>query len=475
MRNPLATVSEAAKLGIFSFLIFGILLIAYLYETHLEEREAAIKDSWNFSWALSEQARGVFEAADEALIDMEEDLAESDFSCGKLCSSQPRAKQIHDLLHNANSHTKVLDLFNIHDVHGDLIYSSKEPLPVVNNSDRPYFQEIKSHPELVRVFSDPLISRTTKKPTIIFARRFLSKQGKFIGTMQANVGMEQFISVYKSLNLGPHSVISMRTVNGFHRMARYPTVTEEQEPATKTLNHPLKVYLDKKLTQGTLDVVSPTDGIKRTVSFHKIGNYPFYIEVGFAVKDYEAGWRIRAILLSLVWMMYGGIAFFFVRKVGFTYIDALTKLFNRRKFDEVLLLECERARRTQSPLTVIIADIDKFKSVNDIYGHQAGDQLLVAVAGILQQGVRKLDMVVRWGGEEFVILCPSTNLHGACALAEKIRIDIENHDFATVGVKTCSFGVAEFHPDERPEDVIKRADEALYRAKNGGRNRVCSG
>ena len=85
-------------------------------------------------------------------------------------------------------------------------------------------------------------------------------------------------------------------------------------------------------------------------------------------------------------------------------------------------------------------------------------------------------MVARWGGEEFVILCPSTNLAGACAVAEKIRADIESYDFpAAGGGKTCSFGVAEYRPDEAPEAVIKRADEALYRAKGSGRNQVCAG
>jgi len=158
-----------------------------------------------------------------------------------------------------------------------------------------------------------------------------------------------------------------------------------------------------------------------------------------------------------------------------TVTDTLTGLFNRRKLDEVFSQECERARRTQLPLTVIIADIDKFKSVNDIHGHQIGDQLLVEIAGILQQGVRKLDTVARWGGEEFMILCPATNLAGACMVAESIRTAIESYNFSVVGGKTCCFGVAEYRPDEAPESVVKRADEALYRAKNGGRNQVCAG
>lgn len=158
-----------------------------------------------------------------------------------------------------------------------------------------------------------------------------------------------------------------------------------------------------------------------------------------------------------------------------TVTDTLTGLFNRRKLDEVLSQECERALRNQSPMTVILADIDKFKSVNDIHGHQVGDQLLIAIAKLLLQGVRKVDTVARWGGEEFMILCPDTTLSGACTVAENIRRAIEHCEFPVAAGKTCSFGVAEYRPGESPQAVIKRADEALYRAKNGGRNQVCSG
>jgi diguanylate cyclase (GGDEF)-like protein len=154
--------------------------------------------------------------------------------------------------------------------------------------------------------------------------------------------------------------------------------------------------------------------------------------------------------------------------------DTLTGLFNRRKLDEVLSQECERASRTGAPLAVILADIDNFKSVNDLYGHQTGDQLLVAFATLLQQGVRKVDTVARWGGEEFMILCPDTDLAGACTVAESIRSAVARYGFATVGRKTCSFGVSEYRPGDSPQAIIKRADGALYAAKHGGRNQVCA-
>lgn len=154
--------------------------------------------------------------------------------------------------------------------------------------------------------------------------------------------------------------------------------------------------------------------------------------------------------------------------------DRLTGLFNRRKFDEMLACECERAVRTALPLSLMMADIDHFKSVNDTHGHQVGDDLLVAIADLLRQGVRRVDTVARWGGEEFMILCPATHLAAARGVAENIRRNIGATDFAVVGHKTCCFGVAEYRPNEPSEAFVKRADDALYRAKNEGRNQVCS-
>lgn len=152
--------------------------------------------------------------------------------------------------------------------------------------------------------------------------------------------------------------------------------------------------------------------------------------------------------------------------------DRLTGLFNRRRLDEVLAHECERARRSGLPLALILADVDHFKGVNDTFGHPVGDQLLIAIAGLLLRGVRKVDTVGRWGGEEFMILCPNTSLHAAGAVAENIRAAMAGHDFPIVGRKTCSFGIAEYRPGEAPEATLGRADQALYRAKSEGRNRV---
>ena len=152
--------------------------------------------------------------------------------------------------------------------------------------------------------------------------------------------------------------------------------------------------------------------------------------------------------------------------------DALTAAYNRRKLNELTLAELERVRRYGRPLSLFILDIDHFKRVNDTYGHEAGDQVLVTLAGLLRAGIRATDSLARWGGEEFVVLSPGVTADGEAHLAERLRAAAAAHDHASVGTVTASFGVAEHSPGETPDELFARADRALYRAKDGGRNRV---
>ncbi len=152
--------------------------------------------------------------------------------------------------------------------------------------------------------------------------------------------------------------------------------------------------------------------------------------------------------------------------------DKLTGLYNRIKLDETLDLAIERVNRYDEIFGIIIIDIDFFKSVNDTHGHQAGDTILVEFASLVQQYVRKTDLVGRWGGEEFMIICSETSLENILLFANKIRVAIDTFDFSIVKHKTASFGVSTYQKGETLEKMIDRADQALYIAKENGRNRV---
>ena len=152
--------------------------------------------------------------------------------------------------------------------------------------------------------------------------------------------------------------------------------------------------------------------------------------------------------------------------------DTLTQLYNRIHLDLILSKSIRNSKRYGLQLAVIMIDIDKFKSVNDTYGHQVGDSVLKELAAILKKYVRESDTVGRWGGEEFLIVAPNTDLNGAVALADKLRLKIQDYNFSTIGTKTASFGVTCFVEGDTEDSIVDRADKALYKAKEKGRNRV---
>lgn len=153
--------------------------------------------------------------------------------------------------------------------------------------------------------------------------------------------------------------------------------------------------------------------------------------------------------------------------------DALTGIANRRKFDQLLENEIKRATRYQLPLTLVLFDIDHFKRVNDTYGHLAGDRVLTEIARLVTEHIRVNDFLARWGGEEFALLATHSDETLTGYLCEKLCALIAVHSFPVVGNITCSFGVSGLRPEDLPGSLVTRADEALYRAKSLGRNRVC--
>ena len=152
--------------------------------------------------------------------------------------------------------------------------------------------------------------------------------------------------------------------------------------------------------------------------------------------------------------------------------DKLTGIYNRRKLEDILQDIYQKAERYNNEFSVILLDLDHFKKINDNYGHQVGDQVLKEVSSILLDSIRNVDYCGRWGGEEFLIILPETELGSAVTLAKRLRKEIEEHIFSKIDILTSSFGVASYSSKKKIKDIIKEADEALYAAKENGRNRV---
>ena len=157
-----------------------------------------------------------------------------------------------------------------------------------------------------------------------------------------------------------------------------------------------------------------------------------------------------------------------------SHTDVLTQLNNRLSTNERLRQEFLRMKRHGQPYAVLFIDIDRFKRINDTYGHETGDEVLRQLARVLQGAARVTDFVARYGGEEFLVLLPDTTQAGALTLGEKIRQAVATQTFPVVGEVTVSVGVSEARgADKNEEEAVHRADKALYRAKSEGRNRVC--
>ncbi|WP_294963098.1 diguanylate cyclase [Sulfurimonas sp.] len=155
------------------------------------------------------------------------------------------------------------------------------------------------------------------------------------------------------------------------------------------------------------------------------------------------------------------------------YYDSLTNIYNRTKLNDLFSKQIQKAKTYHNPFAFLMLDIDYFKAVNDNYGHLLGDEVLIDMTKIIKSNIRESDIFARWGGEEFVLILPSVDLKKAEEIANYLRIKIQEYDFAEIGKITCSFGLTLYKDEDCIDSIIKRADVALYDAKDAGRNKVC--
>lgn len=195
------------------------------------------------------------------------------------------------------------------------------------------------------------------------------------------------------------------------------------------------------------------------------------------VVDYGSLWKwMLALTIILSFLLYRNYLLKSYNKqleiISIT--DKLTQTYNRVKLDEILAHQEALFKRYQQLFSIIIIDIDFFKRVNDQFGHQAGDKVLVEFSDILKNNIRSTDILGRWGGEEFMLISPKTNSNDAMVLAEKLRKKIQEYSFSSIGALTASFGVSDRGNVKETTliEFVSQADQALYMAKDGGRNRV---
>lgn len=362
-----------------------------------------------------------------------------------------------------------------------------------NVADREYFRAVIDAPPGRRHIGIPVISRVSGQWRLPITVR-MRRPHHGLEVINASINLSVMGAAFEAERPKPDGSISFWREDGT-LLARAPLTEHLIGKVVMATYAPWKTMLADK--SGVVRVSrSPVDGTSRFIGFKRFDRYPLVLTVTSTVDSTLAAWYWQILLVGLgllVITLWGGV--FTLKLVGalrkieaktqelqlLATQDAATGLFNRRYLMETGEHELARMRRYGSPLALMMLDVDHFKRVNDTWGHPVGDRVLQGVAQVMKAMVRDQDTVGRLGGEEFAVVLPETDRPGVLVIAERMRAAVEATPLAiaddgTPVRVTVSIGVTEVRPKlDSFEEALMRADQALYKAKDGGRNRVIDG
>jgi diguanylate cyclase (GGDEF)-like protein len=364
---------------------------------------------------------------------------------------------------------------------GDIIVDSKSTTPrPINLADRDYFQVHAQRSDIGLYISRPFISRVShSEPSIGLSRRLPDKDGVFAGIVVGAMRLSYFRDLFSRLNVGQHGLITLVRSDGTILM-RQPSTDGAYDIGGSFKDTPIFQRILRERS-GSFSGRSTISGVDRLLTFTQIGELPLFVAVSQAIDDVYAEWWRRAIAIGSVTLILTATIILLAvmfrhaqRELAAVAVtDELTGLANRRCFEQILRLEWQRAARTNTPLALLMIDIDNFKPFNDQNGHCRADEVLHEFGRLLEScGNRAGDLAARYGGEEFAVILPNTNAKSASVVAERIQSSMLERSQSFGGL-TVSIGVASRRPraDQYPRALVRDADAALYRAKANGRNR----
>ncbi len=387
----------------------------------------------------------------------------------------------HLILFDHAATAKHFGAIQVFDAQGKLTIdaASLDPAPD-NRGDEEYFLAHRDQPDLGLFISRPTLYRGAY--SIVLSRRITGADGDFLGVVAGSIRFSYFHDLFGRLQLGPDEVISVMRRDGTVIM-RTPF---DLDIVGKYLGDRAGVQRVLSEPNGSFSSGGVVDNIPRLYIWRD-STKPLVVLVGKPWRNILSLWhteatRIGAIMTALIIFVLC-VALFLAREIGrrakaedkleeLATTDALTGLKNRRKFDAEINAEWRRAARYNMPVALLMIDADHFKSYNDTFGHQAGDQVLVGIAICISDSVRRAgDCPARFGGEEFAVLLPGLSAQEALEVAETIRLKVE-HWSEDPEVTTISVGVASMTPVAPMDwpDLVEAADKALYAAKANGRN-----
>ncbi|WP_122437598.1 sensor domain-containing diguanylate cyclase [Pseudomonas viridiflava] len=390
--------------------------------------------------------------------------------------------------------------FFVYDKDGNWLLTDKDSIPAsANNSDRDYFIYHRAHPgDRGMHVSKVVKSRSAGDYVVPLSRRIDNPDGSFAGVFLVTMSIEYFNQYYAGFHLDDNGIFLI-SLNDGTVLTRRPFF-ESVIGSSVAKGNVFKDHLPYAKS-GVAHVRSVIDNIERINGYVSLDHYPLVLQAGMSKGGILAPWYHQLYTSSLfVGLVIIGLmvfAYILMRQIRIGHAlqtqlentqvilqkmageDSLTGLLNRRSLDELLPLELERAEKARTRISLLMLDIDHFKSYNDLYGHPAGDACIKAVAGALQAAVRRpQDLAVRYGGEEFTALLPNTDREGAMRIAQEIRTQLESlhieHAGNATGAVTVSIGAmtVDNAAGMTPQAMLKSADNALYDAKHLGRNQV---
>lgn len=461
---------------------------------HLHDKEVAMS---NLAQTLASQAQASIKQADTLLLTLVDRLENDGAGPDRL----PRLQR---LLATQRAELSQLHGLFVYDEHGQWVANSNgADVPNANNSDREYFIFHRDHPDRGPHIGPSIKSRSSGEWIMTVSRRVNHADGSFAGVALATIYLNHYLALYDSIDMGRNGVINL-IANDATIVVRRPF--NEAEIGTSVAAGPLFTQLLPKADSGTATVKSVIDGVERVVGFRRVEGYPLIVFAALDKREVLAGWRqastLSACIVALLLGFLGILGYRLIRLMRqqnqiqtvlldaqeklievnrslelLALEDALTGLSNRRQFDLFILAEMGRARRSQTPLALLMIDVDHFKRFNDLYGHVAGDVCLRKISAIIRDSImRPGDLAARYGGEEFTVVLPGTDYVGAFLVAENIRRAVQQsgmkHSEGVEGAVTVSIGVCAYNPasQDSPDALVGAADKALYVAKASGRN-----
>lgn len=470
--------------GVVMLLFSWGLSTSLLIEARHDAYDHAVENARNLMLLIERDISRNIELYDLSLQNVVDGLADPE-----LTALPPR--QRHRLLFDRAATGAYLGAIFVMDQHGDIVIDSAASPPRQGNfADREYFAVHRDGLAQGLYISRPYASRLRGGAlTIALSRRITLADGRFGGIVVGTLNIGYFRALLDGIAVGKHGSAAIVEDNG----ALVSRLPYDARVVGLDLHDATLFREAQRRSEGVLTGVGAIDSVRRIYVYKHLANLPLIVDVAPAEVDIYASWRHRAIwtavLMGLFTVFIAGGSLALSRELErrqvtksnlyrLAHTDSLTGLDNRGAFDAVLATETQRASRSGRPLSVLFVDVDYFKAFNDHYGHLAGDDVLRRVAQSASHCLRRdSDHVARYGGEEFVVTLPDTDARGAATVAEAIRRAIAElgiaHDHSPYGHVTASIGAATAAAGHaNAATLLRQADEALYRAKSGGRNRV---